>query len=83
MNPNYILLTGIKDPLRLENHVDSTLVDIAYAEPLEGDQVKILVEDDTDLTNDEVVHWILELVIDALRKNGEDEFQTEIVITTS
>ncbi len=81
MNPDYILLTGVKDPKRVEGYFASNLVDVAYAEPLSSDKVKILVERDTDLRKEEDVSWILELVFDALRKNDEDEFSTEIVLT--
>jgi hypothetical protein len=81
MNPDYILLTGIKNPRRLERYFASHLVDVAYAEPLSTDKVKILVEHDTDLRKEEDVNWILELVVDALRKNEEDEFSTEVVLS--
>lgn len=74
MNPDYILLTGIKNPKRLEAYFASNLVDVAYAEPLSADRVKVLVERDTDLRRQEDADWILELVVDALSKNAEDDF---------
>jgi hypothetical protein len=80
MNPDYILLTGVKNPKRLEDYFASNLVDVAYAEALSSGRVKILVEPDTDLRNEEDVSWILELVVDALRKNEEDGVSTEIVL---
>jgi hypothetical protein len=80
MNPDYILLSGIKDPKRLEAYFASHLVDVAYLEPISGGDVKILVESDTDLRKEEDTNWILELVVDALRKNEEDEFTTQVVL---
>lgn len=80
MNPDYILLSGIKNPKRLEAYFASHLVDVAYAESVSPGAVKVLVESDTDLRKEEDVSWILELVVDALRKNEEDAFHTEVVI---
>ncbi len=80
MNPDYILLTGVKNPKRLEEYFASNLVDVAYAEPLSADRVKILVERDTDLRKQEHADWVLGLVVDALTKNQEDGFSTEIVL---
>ena len=83
MNPDYILLTGIKDPKRLEDYFASNLIDVAYVESLSSRSVKILVEPDTNLRKEEDVNWILELVVDALKKNDEDKFSTEIVLAAN
>lgn len=80
MNSDYILLTGIKDPERLRHYFASSLVDIAYAEPLSGDQVKVRIEDSTDLRNEDHANWILDCIVNALREIDEDEFMTEIVL---
>jgi hypothetical protein len=80
MNPDYILLRGIKDPQRLERHFATYLVDIAYAESLGSDRVRIAVESATNLRNEEDTNWIMGAVIGALRATGEDEFTTEIVL---
>ena len=80
MKLDYILLTGIKDPKRLEDYFASSLVDVAYAEPISADKVKILVESDTDLRNEDDRNWILDMITDALRKNGEDDFTTEFIL---
>lgn len=81
MNSDYILLTGLKHPKRVEEYFAAHLVDVAYAEPLSFDRVKILVERETDLRKEKSVKWILELVTDALQKCGEKEFSTEIVFS--
>ena len=81
MNPDYILLCGIKNPKALEDYFASTLVDVAYAEPIGGDQVKIFVESDTDIRKEEDVNWIFELIVGALRESGENEFATKVVLT--
>jgi hypothetical protein len=49
MNPDYILLGGIKEAKRLEDYFASHLVDVAFAEPMAAGKVKILVERDSDL----------------------------------
>jgi hypothetical protein len=79
MNSDYILVSGLKDPQRLEAYFASNLVDIAYAEPISGSSMKVLVEPDTDLRTQNNVDWILGLVIDALRSNEETAFVAEIV----
>jgi hypothetical protein len=80
MNPDFILVAGVKDPERLNAYFASHLVDVAYAEPVSAGKVKILVERDTDLRKEEDLNRILDIVVDALRKNDEDDFTTEIVL---
>ena len=82
MNPDYILLGGLKNPKRVSDYFASHLVDVAYAEVLPSGEVKVLVESDIDLRREEVANSTLDFVIDALRKNAEDEFTTEVVLAS-
>jgi len=80
MNEDYILLTGIKNPEKLDAYFASSLVDIAYAEDISAGKMKIFVESTTDLRKEDDVNSIIDLVVDALRKNGEDEYTTEVIL---
>lgn len=82
MNPDYILLGGIKNPKKVSDYFASHLVDVAYAEVLPSGQVKVLVESDIDLSRDEVANTTLDFVIDALRKNAEDEYTTQVIFAS-
>ena len=80
MNDDYILLAGIKNPDRLCDYFASHVVDDAYAEKLGDDRVRISVEPRLSLREEDSVNWVLDLVIDALRKSEEDEFTTQIML---
>jgi hypothetical protein len=80
MNPDYILLSGIRNSKRLEDYFASSLVDIAYARSLSGGKVKVLLEPDTNLRAEKDLAWIMGIIVNALSEIGENDFTTEVIL---
>ncbi|WP_170267114.1 hypothetical protein [Brevifollis gellanilyticus] len=45
--------------------------------------MRILVEPEINLRKEEDVYWLLDLVVEALRENHEEDFSTEVVLTSA
>ena len=80
MNQDYILLTGIKNPEQLDDYSAFHAVDVAHSEVLDNGNIKNLVESTTNLHEKFTVNSFIDLIVDALRKNGEDEYITQVIL---
>jgi hypothetical protein len=78
MNPDYILLSGIKNPEIVCAHFDSHMVDVAYAEKESSSTVKLHVEDDVDLRAQATYEWLEGVTREALATIGEAEARFEL-----
>jgi hypothetical protein len=78
LDHSHILLTGITDSQRVEDHF--SMVDIAYASALSDHTIIVSVEFPADLNDKEYVEWLLDLIVDELKSIGENKFQTELVL---
>ena len=79
MNEDHFLLSGIKEPEKLEACFASEFVDVAYATPLADGKVRIEVEASTNLRNPDDLAWILRMFADALKINGETSTSIEVI----
>ena len=78
-NEDHLLLSGIKDPGKLDSYFVSSLVDVAYATPLADGKIMVTVEADTDLRNPEDLEWMLRIIADTLKINGETSASIEVI----
>jgi hypothetical protein len=79
MNEDYFLLSGVKEPEKLDAYFASSLVDVAYATPLADSKIMIELEAGTDLRKPADLAWIMEIITEALKANAETSATIETI----
>lgn len=74
-----VRLVGVKDPIALEEHFASSMVDVAYVHRIDGDAVDLLL-DSTDVRNAEYRDWMTRVLMDTLRECGEEQAEIQFLV---
>ena len=57
-----IQLTGIADPIKLENYIDAHMVDVVYIDEVKNDSIGLLVEPAIDVNKPDDKIWLQEIL---------------------
>jgi len=72
-----IRLVGLKNPVAMEQHSASSLVDVAYIRATGSDSADVLLDDGIDVQKKEDRDWIAEILRSSLSECGETQAQIE------
>ena len=79
MNEDHFLLSGVREPTKLDAYFNSSLVDAAYATTFADGRIMVEVEAQTDLRNPADLAWITSIIADALKTNAETSATIEVI----
>lgn len=67
-----IQLLDISNPVKLENYIDSHMVDIAYIDEIKNDSISLLIEPAIDIDKPDDKMWLQEILQKAFIECQED-----------
>lgn len=73
-----IEITGVVNSSKLENYINSDMIDIVYVDKIDNGTFTLLLENEIHLDNPDDKKWLLELINQALIKC--QEYTARIVI---
>lgn len=67
-----IQLLDISNPVKLENYIDSHMVDIVYIDEIKNDSISLLIEPAIDIDKPDDKMWLQEILQKAFIECQED-----------